>query len=89
MYWKPAIYHIISERFALSPPRRWGKGAFMKVLIVDDNVLTRDMIKDILQDMSHQVVGEAGNFDEAVKAFKELSPELVLLDLIMPGKISC
>lgn len=58
----------------------------MKVLIVDDNILTRDMIKDILQDMSHQVVGEAGNFDEAVKTFRELSPELVLLDLIMPGK---
>jgi len=58
----------------------------MKVLIVDDNILTRDMIKDILQEMSHQVVGEAGNFDEAIKAFKELSPELVLLDLIMPGK---
>ncbi len=58
----------------------------MKVLIVDDNVLTRDMLKDILQEMSHQVVGEAGNFDEAIAAFKELSPELVLLDLIMPGK---
>lgn len=58
----------------------------MKVLIVDDNVLTRDMIKDILQEMSHQVVGEAENGDEAIKAYKELNPELVLLDLIMPGK---
>lgn len=86
VYGKPVFYHIISERMRACSPRRWGKGAFMKVLIVDDNTLTRDMIKDILLEMSHQVVGEAGNFDEAVKAFKELSPELVLLDLIMPGK---
>lgn len=58
----------------------------MKVLIVDDNVLTRGMIKDILQEMSHQVVGEAENGDEAVKVFRETGPDLVLLDLIMPGK---
>ncbi|MBI4352039.1 MAG: response regulator [Elusimicrobia bacterium] len=58
----------------------------MKVMIVDDNVLTRDMIKDILQEMSHQVVGEAENGDEALKVFKETAPDLVLLDLIMPGK---
>lgn len=58
----------------------------MKVLIVDDNALTRDMIKDILLDMSHQVVGEAENGDLAIEAYKQLKPELVLLDLIMPGK---
>jgi len=58
----------------------------MKVLIVDDNAMTRTMIKDILEEMHHQVLGEAENGDEAVKAFKELNPELVLLDMIMPGK---
>lgn len=58
----------------------------MKVLIVNDNVLTRTMIKDVLEEMRHQVVGEAGDGNEAVAAFRELSPDLVLLDLIMPGK---
>ena len=58
----------------------------MKVLIVDDNVLTRTMIKDVLLEMAHQVAGEAENGDEAIKLYKELSPDLVLLDLIMPGK---
>ena len=56
------------------------------MLIVDDNELTRDMIKDVLEEMRHQVVGQAGDGDEAVKAYKELLPELVLMDLIMPGK---
>lgn len=58
----------------------------MKVLIVDDNVMTRSMIKDLLTEMKHVVVGEAENGDEAIKVFTELKPELVLLDLIMPGK---
>lgn len=58
----------------------------MKVLVVDDNVMTRDLIKDLLTEMGHQVVGEAENGDQAVKLFSEQRPELVLLDLIMPGK---
>ena len=58
----------------------------MKVLIVDDNVMTRDLIKDLLTEMGHQVVGEAENGDEAIKIYTAQRPELVLLDLIMPGK---
>ncbi|MDT8285872.1 MAG: response regulator [Elusimicrobiales bacterium] len=58
----------------------------MKVLIVDDSDLTRAMIRDLLTEMGHQVVGEACDGAEAVKLFSETSPELVLMDMIMPGK---
>lgn len=58
----------------------------MKVLIVDDNVMTRSLIKDLLLEMGHEVTGEAENGDEAVREFTARRPELVLLDLIMPGK---
>lgn len=58
----------------------------MKVLIVDDNVMTRDLIKDLLTEMGHQVVGEAENGDDAIKVYAAQRPELVLMDLIMPGK---
>jgi two-component system chemotaxis response regulator CheY len=58
----------------------------MKIMLVDDNLLTRSMIKDLLGEMGHQVVGEAENGDEAIKLYPELKPELVLLDMIMPGK---
>jgi len=58
----------------------------MKVIVVDDNVLTRDMIKDLLTEMGHEIVGEADNGNDAVTVFTEQRPELVLLDLIMPGK---
>ena len=58
----------------------------MKVLIVDDNAGTRSMIKIILERSGHKVVGEAGDGDAAIRAFSELRPEVVLLDIIMPGK---
>ena len=58
----------------------------MKVLIVDDNGSTREMVKIILQRTGHEVIGEAGDGDSALKAFSELKPEVVLLDIIMPGK---
>ncbi|HBE89484.1 MAG TPA: hypothetical protein DDW67_10140 [Elusimicrobia bacterium] len=58
----------------------------MKVLIVDDSDLTRAMIRDLLTEMGHQVVGEACDGAEGVKLFAVTSPELVLMDMIMPGK---
>ncbi|HAT72004.1 MAG TPA: two-component system response regulator, partial [Elusimicrobia bacterium] len=58
----------------------------MKTLVVEDNVMTRGMIVDLLAEMGHQVVGQAENGEEAVRIFREQRPELVLLDLIMPGK---
>lgn len=57
----------------------------MKILIVDDSAFMRTMIKNVLKDGNHEIF-EAGNFDEAVKAYKENKPLLIFLDVIMPGK---
>ncbi|HAT71949.1 MAG TPA: two-component system response regulator [Elusimicrobia bacterium] len=58
----------------------------MKIIIVDDNEITRDLMKTLLPSMGHQVVGEACNGNDAAGVFAELRPDLVLLDLVMPGK---
>jgi two-component system, chemotaxis family, chemotaxis protein CheY len=58
----------------------------MKILMADDSEVTRDLMRTFLQEMGHQVVGEAENGREAVKIFTELKPDLMLLDLVMPGK---
>jgi len=58
----------------------------MKVLIVDDNEEIRHLIRIILESKGHTVAGEAGEGTSALKAFKELRPDIVLLDIIMPGK---
>jgi two-component system, chemotaxis family, chemotaxis protein CheY len=55
-----------------------------KVLVVDDSVFMRDIIKDIFAAGGFAVVGEAGNGVEAVEKYKELKPDLVTMDLVMP-----
>ncbi len=55
-----------------------------KILIVDDAAFMRMMIKDILVKSGYEVVGEAENGAQAVEKYKELSPDLVIMDITMP-----
>lgn len=54
------------------------------VLIVDDAAFMRMMIKDILTKNGYDVVGEAENGQKAIEKYKELKPELVIMDITMP-----
>ncbi|NSW89874.1 MAG: response regulator [Firmicutes bacterium] len=55
-----------------------------KILIVDDAAFMRMMIKDILVKNGYEVVGEAENGARAVEKYKELLPDLVIMDITMP-----
>jgi two-component system chemotaxis response regulator CheY len=55
------------------------------VLIVDDTMLTRRMLADILEEGGHRVVGEAEDGDAAVELFQRERPDVTLLDLVLPG----
>jgi DNA-binding NarL/FixJ family response regulator len=58
----------------------------IRLLLVDDNALFREGIAEILQnDGRFQVVGQASRGDEAVAAAASLQPDLILIDLHMPG----
>ncbi len=58
----------------------------MRALIVDDEPLARRELRRMLADFAWiEIVGEAANIDEAQKRIEELSPELVFLDIKMPG----
>ena len=54
-------------------------------LVVDDHPLTRDALAALLAQHGFDVVGQAADGEEAVASARELQPELVLLDLSMPG----
>ena len=54
------------------------------ILIVDDAAFMSMMIKDILTKNGYQVVGEAENGARAIEKFKELNPDLVIMDITMP-----
>lgn len=58
----------------------------MKVLIADDEKPARDRLRQLLDDLeSYEVVGEAANGEEAVTLSAETDPDIVLLDIRMPG----
>lgn len=58
----------------------------MRILLVDDEMLARDRLRRLLADApEHEVVGEAANGMEAVRVCAEMLPDLVLLDIRMPG----
>jgi two-component system chemotaxis response regulator CheY len=54
------------------------------VLVCDDAVFMRTMIGDILTQAGLDVVGEAESGQEAVQKYKDLKPDLVTMDIIMP-----
>ena len=54
------------------------------VLIVDDAIFMRRMIADILKKEGFEIVGEAGTGGQAVEKYRELQPDLVTMDIIMP-----
>lgn len=56
----------------------------MTVLVVDDATFMRHMLKKILSEIDCEVIGEAADGDEAVTKYKELKPDIVTLDLVMP-----
>ncbi|MFA1820665.1 response regulator [Virgibacillus oceani] len=55
-----------------------------QILIVDDAAFMRMMIKDILTKNGFEVVGEAQDGVQAVEKYKELTPDLVTMDITMP-----
>src|SRR5262245_401875 len=57
----------------------------MRVLIADDHILVREALRSLLEVHDVTVVGLAATGDEAVQMAKELLPDVVLMDLAMPG----
>jgi two-component system chemotaxis response regulator CheY len=57
-----------------------------RVLIVDDALFMRTMLRNIFVESGFEVVGEAGNGSEAVEKFRALGPDLTTMDIVMPEK---
>ncbi|AKA72444.1 MULTISPECIES: response regulator [Clostridium] len=57
----------------------------VKVVIVDDSPFSINVIRDILEDKGFEVVGEAGNLEEVISVVQETRPQLVTMDMTLPG----
>ena len=57
----------------------------MRVLIAEDEALIRMDLREMLEEEGHEVVGEAANGAEAIALARELRPDIVFMDVKMPG----
>jgi response regulator NasT len=57
----------------------------LRILVVDDESIIRMDLREMLIELGHEVVGEAGTGEEALALVEQLDPELLFLDLKMPG----
>jgi len=56
-----------------------------RVLVVDDAIFMRRMLSDILKQAGYEVVAEASNGKESIEQYKNKKPDIVTMDIIMPG----
>ena len=56
----------------------------LKIMIVDDSIIARQMLRKILEEEGVREIQEALNGAEAVEKYKSFKPDLVFLDIIMP-----
>lgn len=76
----------VSGATAVAARPRSTNGALTRVLIVDDHPMVRDIIRLACSDRSElEVIGEAGTGPEALDKCRTLSPDVLVLDLGLPG----
>jgi DNA-binding NarL/FixJ family response regulator len=57
----------------------------VRIVIVDDSVFSVALIRDILENNGFQVVGDAGTLEEVKEVVKDKQPDLVTMDMTLPG----
>jgi DNA-binding NarL/FixJ family response regulator len=71
---------------AIPEDQRGGKGLDeLRVLVVDDHDLFRTGLRNLLEEEGVKVVGEAENGETAIRLAADLAPDVVIMDLNMPG----
>lgn len=55
-----------------------------KILMVDDSKTSRKILRGILEENGHEIVGEAVNGEDGIAKFKELHPDITTMDITMP-----
>src|SRR2546423_5726459 len=70
----------------MAPTTDAGGNQEKRVLIVDDALFMRNTLRDIFASAGFSIAGEADDGVQAVNLFRELKPDLVTMDIVMPYK---
>jgi two-component system, LytTR family, response regulator len=78
---------VNSWQLFLSSNKKHSINLYMKALIIDDERLARNELKRLLENFPKiEIIGEAANAEEAIPMIEDLQPDLIFLDIQMPGK---
>lgn len=55
-----------------------------KILIVDDSKTSRKILRGILEENGHEVIGEAVNGEDSIEKYIQLKPDITTMDITMP-----
>lgn len=55
------------------------------ILVVDDSPFASKQIKDLVEKADYEVIAYAKNGEEGIQMYEELHPDIVIMDIIMPG----
>jgi DNA-binding NarL/FixJ family response regulator len=71
----------------LKDPSKITEEEIMNVVLVDDSLLVRERVANIISEIPGvKVIGEAGNSREAIAVVRKTNPDVVMLDIKMPGE---
>jgi DNA-binding NarL/FixJ family response regulator len=71
----------------LKDPSKITVEEIMNVVLVDDSLLVRERVANIISEIPGvKVIGEAGNSREAIAVVRKTNPDVVMLDIKMPGE---
>ena len=70
--------------FAPQNEVRWSKN-MIRILVVDDSPFVAAQITDLLGEGVYEIVGHALSGEEGISMYEQLKPDLVTMDIIMPG----
>ena len=56
------------------------------IMIVEDELFFRELLRDILEKADYTVVAEAADGIEALEKYRQLRPDIIIMDIFMPGK---
>ena len=57
-----------------------------RVALIEDNAVERRILRALIEDMGYEVVAEGGDFDAAIKACREMRPDIAVMDVGLPGR---
>ena len=80
---KDAVASAVAADVSAVPVRRW---AGRRILIVEDNLFVARQAESVLTDAGYEVVDIVTTADDAVRVALEWQPQLVLMDIYLPGK---